>query len=783
MKKTIITLVLYFCSLILFSQNYSQTIRGRVIDADTELPLPEATIVITDITPQKGTTSDANGEFYFNDIPIGRHNLALTFIGYNSVSIKNLSLGSAKELVLNIRMQEKITNLKEITVNAHARKDMPINDMAMISARSFTVEETERYAGSLGDPARMASNYAGVSSAGDNRNDIVIRGNSPTGLRWRLDNVEIPNPNHFGSLGSTGGPVTILNNNLLTNSDFYTSAFPAEFGNATSGVFDLKVRNGNNQKHEFTGQIGFNGFELDAEGPFSKKSKASYLASYRYSTLDVFNKIGFSVAGSAIPQYQDLTFKINIPTKKGKISIFGLGGPSYIELLQSKDTSSNSYNEIGSDIYFGSELAVTGLSYLHYINSNTRLQTNISAQATHSYTKLDTLNNNFKPSLFYRGDFKEYKFSVSSELKKKFNARNNLSSGFNIDLYNTNYNDSVIMPDTSAFKNITNNQGNFYLFQAFAELKHRFTNNLSTYTGVHFQQASLNNSLSIEPRIATKWQFTDNQSFNFGFGMHSQLQPHTIYFTETRLDNGSYIKTNTKLKFSRSNQFVVGYNNLFTQNLRLKIETYYQHLYNIPVNENHPTFSILNNGTDFYNSAPDSLENLGTGKNYGVEITLEKFLSNGYYFLLTNSLFESKYRAYDGIERNTAFNGNFVLNALAGYEFKIGKNNILSFDTKATWAGGKRYVPIDIAASINKHETVYDNSKAFENRYPDYLRFDIRINFKLNKKRISQEWAIDIQNMTNHKNIFRQKFNSRSNKIVTDYQMGFFPMMLYRIKF
>ena len=783
MKRIITTLIFSFYALILFSQNYSQTIRGRVIDTDTELPLTGATIVITDITPQKGTTSDANGEFYFNNIPIGRHNLVITFIGYNSVLIRNSLLGPAKELVLNIRMQEKITNLEEITVNAHARKDLPINDMAMISARSFTIEETERYAGSLGDPARMASNYAGVSSAGDNRNDIVIRGNSPTGLLWRLDNVEIPNPNHFGSLGSTGGPVTILNNNLLTNSDFYTSAFPAEFGNATSGVFNLKMRNGNNQKHEFTGQIGFNGFELDAEGPFSKKSKASYLASYRYSTLDVFNKIGFSVTGSAIPQYQDLTFKINIPTKKGKISIFGLGGPSYIELLQSKDTSNNSYNEIGSDIYFGSDLAVTGLSYLHYLNSSTRLQTNISAQGTHSYTKLDTLNNNFKSSPFYRGDFKEYKFSISSELKKKFNSRNNLSSGFSIDLYNTNYNDSVIMPDTSVFRNITKNQGSFYLFQAFTELKHRFTNKLSIYTGMHFQQASLNNNFSIEPRIATKWQFSDNQSFNFGFGIHSQLQPHTIYFTETRLDNGSYIKTNTNLKFSRSNQFVVGYNNLFTENLRLKIETYYQYLYNIPVSKNHQTFSILNNGADFYNSAPDSLINLGTGKNYGIEITLEKFLSKGYYFLLTNSLFESKYKGFDGIERNTAFNGNFVLNALAGYEFKIGKNNILSFDTKATWAGGKRYVPIDIAASINKHETVYDNTEAYENRYPDYLRFDIRINFKLNNKRISQEWAIDIQNITNHKNIFRQQFNSRSNKIATDYQMGFFPMMLYRIKF
>lgn len=143
--------------------------------------------------------------------------------------------------------------------------------MATVSARSFTVEETSRYAGSLNDPSRMAANYAGVSSTSDARNDIIIRGNSPLGVLWRLNGMEIPNPNHFGSLGTTGGPVSILNNNLLDKSDFLTGAFPAEYGNALAGVFDLQMRSGNNEKTEFLGQVGFNGFELGAEGPIGKK--------------------------------------------------------------------------------------------------------------------------------------------------------------------------------------------------------------------------------------------------------------------------------------------------------------------------------------------------------------------------------------------------------------------------------------------------------------------------------------------------------------------------------
>ena len=258
-----------------------------------------------------------------------------------------------------MKLEEKINNIGEVVVKASAKKAEAQNELAMVSARTFSVEETERFAGSLGDPARMVANYAGVMTQNDSRNDIIIRGNSPSGVLWRMEGIEIPNPNHFGAQGTTGGPVSMVNNNLLTNSDFLTGAFPAEYGNALAGAFDLNLRSGNSTEHEFTGQVGFNGFELGAEGPLLKLKNgqnASYLANYRYSTLEVIDKMGFNVGtGAAIPEYQDITFLVDVPgTKTGRIKLFGLWGKSFIALGRDlSDTAENQYNPRGAATDFG----------------------------------------------------------------------------------------------------------------------------------------------------------------------------------------------------------------------------------------------------------------------------------------------------------------------------------------------------------------------------------------------------------------------------------------------
>jgi len=788
--KHIISLIVFFYllnSVGVCSQELTQTIRGRVIDADTQSPLPGATVILLKSKSPEGTTTDTNGTFQLNNVKVGRQDIQISFVGYETKTFRNLSLNSGKELVLDVELREKVSEIDEVVVKAY-QKDQPKNAMAKVSARSFTIEETERYAGSWGDPSRMAQNYAGVVSAGDQRNDIIIRGNSPIGLLWRMEDVNIPNPNHFGALGATGGPVSILNNNVLTNSDFFTGAFPAEYGDALSGVFDLEMRNGNFRNHEFTGEIGFNGFELGAEGPFSDSSNASYLANYRYSTMDVMDKIGLNMGVGAIPEYQDLNFKINVPVTNGNLSMFGIGGLSHIVLGEDRDSSNYSYDTPqGFRTENGSDMGATGISYVYFFNRNLRLRNSLAVTGHRVSTTIDSVYENDEKRMFYHENNEQWKVGWYGKLVYKLNSRNRLDFGASIANYSIHYVDSSIENWTSSrgeyIKMLDVSKNNLLVTQVYSQWQHHFTNDLTLYTGLHFQYFNLNNSWALEPRTNIEWRFRSNQSISLGYGYHTQLQPFFLYFVETHLDNQNYIQTNKNLGFSKSNQIVLSYDYSFNPNLRMKLETYYQYQHDIPVEEKKSYFSLANYGASFHQNRMDSLVNEGLSKNYGVEFTLEKFFKDNYYFLLTASLFDSKYKPSAGGYRNTAFNGNYVVNLLGGYELDIGNQNVLALNVRLVNAGGKRYTPIDLAESAKENYTVFQTDKAYERQFDDYFRVDARLSLKINQKRITQEWALDITNVTDHNNIFSRSYDASADKIVRNYQQGFFPMMFYTINF
>jgi len=785
MKKYILLLTIILIPSAIAAQEYTQTIRGTVLDATSKSPIPGANIIVVNSNPLIGTVSENDGNFVLKNVPVGKQDIAVRFMGYKPVYLRALTVKSGKELVLNIEMTEMVITTDEVVVKAYNRKDKPLNDMAKVSARSFSVEETERYAGTWFDPARMAANYAGVMAAGDQRNDIIIRGNSPLGLLWILEGINIPNPNHFGTLGTTGGPISILNNNLLDNSDFFTGAFPAEYGNATAGVFDLKMRNGNNKTNEFVAQVGMNGFELGAEGPFSKKSKASYLFSYRYSTLAVFDALGINFGVSGIPQYQDLSFKINIPTKKaGRFSLFGVGGTSYIEVLD-KDRKDGdwTFGHNNLDFYFDSDMGVTGLEHVYFFDKNTRINTTLAASYTGTTARADSAYEKAPPFTYYGDQSSETKYSLTSKFSKKINAKNNYNMGIILDLYKANYTDSTLTDDYTYYI-LTNVQSEkMLLMQSYGQYQHNFSDNFTVYGGLHFQYFTLNRHWTLEPRLSAEWNINPKHSLSVGFGMHSQLQPRFLYFLETELDDGTRILTNKNMDFSKSDHYVFSYDYLINKNLRLKIETYYQHLYNIPVKQKSSYYSLINFGNDFYSDLEDSLVNNGTGKNYGMELTFEKFLSKNYYFLITASLFESKYKGSDDIERNTIYNSNYVLNVLAGYSFDIGKHNSLSLDFKTVTAGGKHYIPVNLELSQLYGEKILDYSKAYEPNYPAYFRLDGRISFKLNHKKMNTEIAFDLQNLTNHKNVLLESYDVDTGEIVYDYQFGLFYVFLLRFQF
>ncbi len=784
-RGLVIILFLMLC-LNSWAQPPVQVIRGTVYDKVSQEKLLGAAVLLMDSNMTNGSICDIDGKFRLNNVPLGRRIIRVSLVGYKETTIAVI-LTSGKEVVLDVELEQSVVQGKEVSIVAERQKDRANNEMTTVSARSFTVEETSRYAGSLNDPSRMAANYAGVSGANDARNDIIIRGNSPLGLLWRLNGMEIPNPNHFGSIGTTGGPISILNNNLLDKSDFMTSAFPAEYGNALAGVFDLQMRAGNNEKREYLAQIGFNGFELGAEGPLGKKGGGSYLLNYRYSTLGVFKALGIDFGtGAAVPDYQDLSFNIALPgSRAGKFTIYGIGGISNVEVLdKERDTTATDLYNDGErqDGYFGNNMGVIGIQHTYFYNSKTYTKLSLSASTSGEKYRVDSISDaDDKPYPLYRNNSNQQKYAVNYSWNKKFSSRDYLKIGVILDRYQYAYRDSVYEFDH--WQRYTDFKDGSFLIQAYSQLQHKFSDQLSLNLGVHFQQFVLNKSYAIEPRAGIRWEMKEGQALSAGAGFHSQLQPMYIYFQKTYLPDGTYSETNRDLDLTRSRHYVLAFDKTLGKNMRIKAETYYQDLYNVPVEIRPTWYSILNEGADFGIGSVDSLVNKGTGKNYGLELTVEKFYSHGYYFLLTGSIFESKYMGSEGIERNTAFNGNFTGNVLAGKEWTLKRKNVIAFNLKSTYAGGKRFLPINTMESERLGETRYDYSRAYENRRKDYFRTDIKISYRWNRKRATHEFSLDIDNVFNTKNVWQEIYDPGTGTVKTEYQLGIFPIPLYRLTF
>lgn len=770
-----------------FAQSLTQTVRGKLTDAQSGSPLIGANIYVLDTDPIMGASSDMDGYFKIENVPLGRQVLKVSYMGYEERTIPNVVVTSGKEVMLNITLEEKILVGDEIVITASPDKNITNNELATVSSRSFNLEETGRYAGSRNDPARMAANFAGVSANNDDRNDIIIRGNSPSGLLWRLEGINIPNPSHYGSLSSTGGPVSLLNYNVLDKSDFLTAAFPAEYGNVIAGVFDLQLRNGNHEKREYLGQIGFNGFELGAEGPFSKNSKASYIANYRYSTLGVFQALNIDFGtGSATPQYQDLTFKVNVPTSKwGKFTIFGIGGKSNIDLLGSEEDldEGNLYGDENFDNYVNYRTGIAGISHIYYFDNNTYYKLSLAASRQEEHFDSDSLSIEDRTSIPNESaDLINNKYSANLLFSKKLNAKNLITTGVILDLYEFDLVNTRLVPGDE--RSIRNSTGQSLLTQAYAQWQHRFSDRFTLNTGLNFQHFEVSQSSALGPRAGLQYQLNDKQTVGMGYGYHSQIQPLESYFTETTLEDGTTLLTNKNMDFTHSQHFVLSYEYLFSANMHLKVETYYQDISNVPVEQTPSSFSMLNAGADFAAVDKDYLVNDGTGRNYGLELTLERFYSDGYYFLLTTSLFDSKYKGSDGIERSTAFDGGYIANLLGGKEFKVGKKeNTFNIDLKLTTSGGNRYTPIDLEKSEELGTEVRKDNEAYSLQQSNYFRADLKLSYRVNRPKLTHEFAIDLQNITNRDNIFTQSYNARTNTVVIQNQIGFFPIPQYRITF
>jgi len=781
LRTILLALVIFANISLVYSQN--QSIRGKIIDLDSDYPLIGVNIILLGSDPIRGTTTDLDGNYLLADVPVGRVSLKFTFIGYKDIILYDQLLERGKELFLNIKLEEDVSTMSEIVITAKKDNTVLNNEAALVATRTFDVQETRRYAGSRNDIARMASNYAGVANADDARNDIVIRGNSPSGLLWRLEGVDIPSPNHFNAFGTTGGPVGLLNNNNLSNSDFFTSAFPANYGNSISGVFDLQLRKGNSFKNEFMGQVGFNGFELGAEGPISEKNHSSYVVNYRYSTLGVFKTLGIDFGtGTAVPEYLDLTFAIDLPSNKvGSFKVFGIGGLSEIHFgaITKDDQQGSLYTT--ADLKNKARIGVLGLRHQYFFNENTNISTTIAGSQQYTTVAIDSIQNNPVNDLVddIRTNQLLDKYSVHTSLNSKISTQHKLTVGVIIDNMRGNFQDSLLTNPDTWFK-FSDAQSNTWLTQVYGLHQWKFTPQFKMVTGLHYTRLSLNGSQAIEPRFGFSYLTNKKATLSVGYGLHSQMQPLNVYSYRFRI---APTETNKNLDFTRSHHFTAEYNKKLAQNLLLKVGGYYQHIFDVPVESQPSSFSLLNFGTSFGAVIEPNLVNKGLGENYGVEITVEKYFSKSYYFLLTSSIFQSKYRGSDMVWRNTAFNNKYLLNLLAGKEFKVGKSGVLAADIKLTNSGGRYTTPINIAASKVAGEAVFFDDQAYAKQLDNYFRADFKIGFRIDMKRISQEWLIDVQNIFNVKNIFQEYYNAQTGNTDTQYQLGLLIIPQYRILF
>lgn len=805
--KLIITCAFALWGLVIFAQPV-QTVRGTLLDNESAAPVYGAQLMLKlQDSVIARTLSDENGIFEFAHVPVGKYLLVIRATNYDNYA-SPVEVNSGKQTVLDIKLQEKYIEVEEVEIVAQKQGEVK-NEMATVSAQQFSVEETERFAGSRGDPARMASNFAGVQGADDSRNDIVVRGNSPLGVVYKVEGIDIPNPSHFSISGSAGGPVSIINNKSLANSDFFMSAFPAEYGNSLSGIFDLKLRNGNNKLHEFTGQFGFLGTEVMAEGPLSKKNSSSYMIMGRYSTLSLFQFVGIKIGTDAVPVYGDGAFKFNFMLKNGgQLSFWGIGGKSEIKILISEQTAytTDLYGEGDRDQYFGTSMGVTGLTYKKSLNDKTFFTATLaqSIEEQHSHhdyliRSLDTVTENGKQEIRIKVDsiyaLMGYQYLISKtsgmfSLNHKMGKKHVIKGGMNVDYYRFNMIDSVLNDTETAFVKRWDYKGDGgLLVQPFIQWKMRITEKMDFTAGLHAQYYSFSNSLSpIEPRLGWKWNLKSAQKVFAGTGMHSQLQPlYTYTFFKTNA-SGERFYHNKHMGFSKSVHAAAGYEKQFKKGFQIRSEVYYQYLYQIPVTNYASSFSMINQGSGFARIFPDSLENKGTGVNYGIELTIQKFFDKSFYVLVTGSLYNSTYKGSDGVKRNTSYNGLYTANMLFGKEFKIGKKHVIGLGGKVTVAGGKRYGYVNLPATTAQREIIYSDSLFNERQFKDYFRADVKISWKMNAAKVTHEIGLDLVNVLNTRNILSLAYapdlgNPSKEPIAEKTQLGFLPIFYYRISF
>ena len=780
-----VSLILVFISSLAYGQSY-QTVRGTITENFTEHPIDGVIVkLLVDNQAVKQTFCNEKGQFNFNNVEIGFYDVLFTHVNYKSFILPSITVTVSKENVLNIVMESRAKQLTEVEVNFNKERGIPNNEMANSSVFSIHPNDARRLAGGLDDPIRVTGTLPGVTAATNfSANFVSIRGNSPRSLKYQMEGVELPNPTHFARIGSSGVTFTIFSMQLLDKSDFYTGAFSAEFGDALGGVFDVKFKKGNAKKHEMTFQIGSLGVEFGSEGPISKKNNSSYVFNYRYATVGL-GRIG----NPSTPTYQDLSFNIDIPLakSKGKLQFFAISGTSDRTREALKDSSEWTQSLDRTKLFLASTTATVGGIYKKYIGAKTVFKLSAVGSYSKQSDNKDYVKDDFSILQQRINEYTSIPLTGAISLKHKFGLKHSNITGLSFNTtahdwraekFSFNQNKQIVLMDGAGRSN---------LLKAYTQSKFSFTEKLNILAGVHYLIYDVTKQQTVEPRVSLNYQINSRHGISLSTGMHSQVENYATYLYEEKNLNGDKINPNKNLGLSKAVHYILGYKGKVFTNHRLRIEAYFQQLYDVPVDS--LTFSTIN-----IDELSDlrTLTNSGTGQNYGIDVGFERYTDNGLYYIFNSSVWRSLYTAGDGIQRSTAFDNNYNLRFIIGKEYKLraSKNKkgvdryrAFSWNTNLNILGGQAFTPLDFVNSKLEQETIYDETLAFSKKGKTLIFLDFNFSYTINKKKRKTVWALQIKNLMNNGNAVYREYDTVLDKEIEIKSTSFFPNIYYRLEF
>jgi hypothetical protein len=761
----------------------AQFINGYVINIDTKQPLEG---VIVSVQGMNINAESDNTGFWSLQIPVGTYSLRFQLLGYESVIISDASVSAGKQHSLSVNMKELLAILDEVVVTSDSRNYSKISRMQINPATLSHIP------GHANDPVRMLTSMPGVNNISDERNDLIVRGNSSIGTLWRIEGIEVFNPNHYALSGVNGGAISLLNKDILGPSSFYSGAFPVEFGNVFSGVFDVNFREGNAGKHEFLADINNLDLNIVAEGPIRiRNRKSSFVAGFRQSTIPVFDIINkkYRELLGATPVFTDFSFKLVSRNKSGAKTVFwGMAGKSVLDLPANTGSNMTPQNILAQTITVSS-----GLSHQFFIGK----KVNIKAMLGISYLNTD----NGAYSIWYNNQLidksKSIGFGITSDIK--LNKKNILKEGINIRFMDLN------LEKKSGEYNSYMIQKNVGTINAFTEWTHNFNSILSMTSGIHYFTFSLNRHYRVEPRISMSYSLKKHK-FELAFGEYSRQNPIPLYLARA-MDDGRELLPNQNLDFIKSRQTVFAFSGELFHHINFKTELYCQYHYDIAIakqsyygyDETLYLFSSALN-LSYYTEDIDqtniAYDNTGKGYSKGIEGMIYFDDIHGFSMNISGSLIESKYYCRRGWY-NTLFNNSFALKTFVGKKFKLNKSIVLRTDIALNWVGGRRYTPVDCDLSyanyyyyndidiLPQNYITRDYSQYLEKRYPDYFRFDFKTSLIINWKSSTHIFSIDIRNLTDRKNIYYHDDYFQNGQITgaTIYQMQRVPVISYKLLF